>query len=132
MEILTPEEVITLPINKKEELHRSRTRQGHHVYYSRAMEDWSNLSAGASHNKYADIMGCNAGDSDASIDSNSSLYYEQMYDPPRHKYKLRCVWKMWRDMSEERKNAWKIRAGNLNNRLLPGKVYAIPSKPCLF
>ena len=132
VERLTAEQVIALPLNKKEELHRSRRRQGHHVYFSRAMQEMNNMSAEEAHMKFADIMGCNAGDSDDSIDSNSSLYYERMYDPPRHKYKLRCVWKMWRDMSEERKNGWKVRATNLNQRFLPGKVNAIPSKPCFF
>lgn len=90
------------------------------------------MSADGAHQKYAEIMGCNAGDSDASIGSSSSVYYERMHDPPNYKYKLRCVWKLWREMSEERKNGWKICAANLNNRFLPGKLYAIPSKTCLF
>ena len=76
------------------------------------------------------MMGDFAEDSDGTLDSNSSEFYLRMEGGAilNHRKRFKAVNKCWNEMGMEKKNAWRVRATNLNARNLPGKIYYIPSK----
>lgn len=130
MELLSAEQVLSLPIDKKEEHHRSRKRIGYHVYLCRNLHHWKYcLSRQQQTTRYSEVMGDFAEDSDGSIDSNSSEFYlRQEGGGIDYKKRLKAVVKCWNEMPEQTKQAWRVRAHRLNSRNLPGKLYFIPSK----
>ena len=130
MELLSAEQVLSLPIDKQEDVHRSRTRHGYHVYLCRNLHHWKYcLSRQQQEQRYSEVMGDFAEDSDGSINSNSSEFYlRQEGIQMNYKKRFKAVVKCWNDMAEDRKQAWRVRARRLNVWNLPGKLYFIPSK----
>ena len=124
-----------LPINKKEAAHRSQRRYGFHVYVSRAIEELNGLSMDQQKERYMDTVGpfeMVAAD-DNSLDSNDTEWRE-LFGTTCLKYKCRfkIVCSEWRSMLTEKKVAWKSRAQDLNSRLLPGRVLAVPGNVFVF
>lgn len=132
MELLSAAEVINLPLNTKEDTNRSRSLQGHHVFLSRYLFYIKNKNPQEQRELYHQVFGSNAGESDcSSIDSNDTAYYELIHNELKYKYIRRLIYHKWRELSEEKKEAWKTRATNLNARLLPGEVLTIPGEKLL-
>ena len=65
---------MSLPINTKEEAHRSQQRYGYHVYLSRAIQEVKELSMDEQKERYQHIAGpltiAEIAADDVSIDSN--------------------------------------------------------------
>ena len=80
--------------------------------------------------RYSEVMGGDIGEeSDGTIDSNSSEYYQrQTGGPIPYRMRYKAVVKCWNDMDMDKKQAWRGQAKKSNSRNLPGKLYYIPSK----
>ena len=131
MERLTPQDILHLPINLKEELHRSRKRRAFNVYLSRGLEELSKFAPRRQREIFFEHFGHHAGvaaDDTESIDSSDSLYYEMMDEPLLHQYKMKLVCSQWDSIGADEKKAWEERTATINSRILPGAVHSIPGE----
>ena len=125
MNARVPKDVIKLCLNKKEILHNSRNRLGFHVFLSRFIQDFRNLSLEQQRLKIHNEIFINLfPHDDVSIDSTSSMIVEKVH----HKFMMKLACKYWSHMyNNKMKNAWKDCAIILNSTKLPGKFVSIPN-----
>ena len=125
-EHLRPSQVMRLPLNQKEEEHRSRGRIGFHVFVSRLVLDISLLSAKEQNKLFEDLVE-EAGDDNMSVDSTDTDFVLVRGDKAlTYMKKFRIACRKWRMLAERRKEAWRKRAESLNSRPLPGRVVVVP------
>ena len=129
MELLTPQEVVQLPLNESEELHRSRTRRPFDVFLSRGVQHIKMQPVETQRKLYFDEMGEHAGAGDTdSLSSSDSLWFELNEKPLSYRFIAKIVCRHWDRLGADKKEAWRQRTLNLNLRNLPGAIYNIPGK----
>ena len=131
MDVLTANEIVELPLNKKEKNHRSRTRLAFHVYLSRYFFDFKRRSINEQNAQIFEVLGVRLGRlllEDAEYDSTDSADYNPRVrvKVPRHIHTLRCAARRWNAMADDLKEAWGIRASRLNDRPLSGSFLDVP------
>ena len=125
-EYLRPSQVIRLPLNEKEERHRSRRRIGFHVFVSRLVQDISSLPANEQNELFEDLVE-EIVDDNMSVDSTDTDFVLVRGDRAlTYMKKFRIACRKWRMLAERRKEAWRKRAEDLNRRPLPGRVAVVP------
>ena len=113
MERYTPVEISSLQLTPKEAKHPSRSRLGIHVFISRFFFEYATLT---DEQKLA--LFDRQPDSDA--DSVDSLPMPKVYEV------FQLATREWRSLSRRTKDAWKLRATELNRRPVPGRFSFVP------
>ena len=122
MNLSTPESIQVLPVNGMEEEHRSRSRRGIHIYLSRYLNDFNNLSIFNKQEHLSRTLGyvfqIDAEDVD-SVDSSINMV--------THRDAMKLAFYNWSNvLSMEIKAAWKDRADVLNSLPIPGEFVEVP------
>eukprot|EP00978_Attheya_sp_CCMP212_P000940 scaffold1989_cov39-Attheya_sp.AAC.1 len=132
----TPEMVMGLPLNEREEGHKSRNRVGFHVYLSRFCMDFKALSE---EEKRAEAEAIDAlvvqqyfegllgyAEHDDSDDSVLTVHSDQ--HQIKHVLVMQLACSKWWHFSAHLKDGWKSRAMWLNSRPVPGKFSIMPDE----
>ena len=129
MNINSPDAVITLQRNVKENNHKSRKRIGFHVYVLCYIEDFNKLNYDERCTMLMDELGialghCLMSQDNDDYDSTDSDLYDENKIKYLSKFRLAC--NNWRKILVEMRNAWNVRARHLNALLVPGKMLVVP------
>ena len=118
----TPEEILSIPITRKEREHRSRKRLGYHVFMAHHLSWFQGLPPHIQQYTVATKLQINLFPDDSSMDSTNSALIIHV----EHKFAMKLGSSDWRILPLHLKEAWRERAACLNSNKLPGKVVNIP------
>ena len=113
MNVYSDHEISLLPLTSKEKDHTSRTCLGIHVFISRFFYEYSLLNE-------SDKLRIFNREEKSDADSLDSVQMPKVFEV----FKLATAW--WRSLSASLKDAWKLRAVELNKRPVPGQFIFIP------
>ena len=118
IQILTVDQIIELPLSTKEKYSTSRSRLGYHVFISWYFGEFKALSEESRREIVAEFVE----DDVQSLDSIAT--------PPNNRMhvslSMKAAARFWANSTEDHRNAWRLRANQLNQMILPGSFKKIP------
>ena len=118
IQILTVDQIIELPLSTKEKYSTSRSCLGYHVFISWYFGEFKALSEESRREIVAEFVE----DDVQSLDSIAT--------PPNNRMhvslSMKAAARFWANSTEDHRNAWRLRANQLNQMILPGSSKKIP------
>ena len=118
IQILTVDQIIELPLSTKEKCSTGRSRLGYYVFISWYFGEFKALSEESRREIFAEFFEDDAQSLDSlATPSNNRMHVSLSMKTDAH---------LWANSTEAHCNAWRLRANELNQMILPGSFKKIP------